>query len=115
MAPPLPGITPRESTPRKTLLRWFQTVLADKSVTNFSSDWNDGRNLAALVDFCKTGLIPDHASLDPSNGLENVAHAMSVAEVQFRIPQVCVCVCLHACVCAYVCMCVCGCGCTNSM
>ena len=36
----------------------------------------------------KPGLIPEHASLDPNNGLENTKKAMDLAEEHLNIPQV---------------------------
>ena len=73
---------------RTILLSWFRSVLAHSNISNFSSDWNDGINLSALVNYCKPGLIPNHASLDPNNGLQNITNAMNLAEENFGIPQV---------------------------
>ncbi|XP_076033181.1 filamin-A-like isoform X8 [Oratosquilla oratoria] len=33
----------------KATLEWVQKTLPDKNITNFTSDWNDGTNLASLV------------------------------------------------------------------
>ena len=73
---------------RTILLSWFRSVLPHSNINNFSTDWNDGINLSALVDYCKPGLIPNHASLDPNNGLQNITNAMNLAEENFGIPQV---------------------------
>ena len=73
---------------KKLLVGWVNAALPNKNISNFNTDWNDGRNLSALVDYCKPGLIPDHATLDPSNRLENVRNAMNLAEENFGIPQV---------------------------
>ena len=75
-------------TADELLLWWIRMVLPGKNIENLSSAWNDGRNLSALVDYCKPGLIPNHASLDPKNRLENVWHAMTLAEQHLNIPQV---------------------------
>ena len=69
------------------LLSWINAVLPDKDITNFTTDWNDGLNLSALVDYCKPGLIPNHSSLDPSNATENVSNAIALAEEKLGIPK----------------------------
>ena len=77
----------REVTAGELLLWWMRMALR-KSIDNLTSSWNDGRNLSALVDYCKPGLIPNHASLDTKNRLENIHHAMTLAEQHLKIPQV---------------------------
>ena len=39
------------------------------------------------MDYCQPGLIPNHASLDPEQRLENVKRAMELAEQHLQIPQ----------------------------
>ena len=39
-----------EQTPKQRLLGWVQNKVADRPVTNFTTDWNDGRAIGALVD-----------------------------------------------------------------
>ena len=73
---------------KKLLLLWMTTTLHIKDISNFSSHWNDGINLSALVNYCKPGLIPNHASLNPNNRLQNITNAMKLAEENFGIPQV---------------------------
>ena len=75
-------------TAEKLLLEWIMMALPSSNVVNLTSAWNDGRNLCALVDYCQPGLIPNHASLDPKNRLENVQHAMTLAKQHLNIPQV---------------------------
>ena len=69
------------------MLDWINATLPDKDISNFTTDWNDGINLSALVNYCKPSLIPNHPSLDPSNATENVSRAMTVAENQLGIPK----------------------------
>lgn len=76
------------SSAKTILLAWVQATLPDVKVKNFQSDWNDGTKLSALVDHMKPGLIPDHASLNPDDRLENTTRALSLAEENFGIPQV---------------------------
>ena len=75
-------------TSDKLLLGWIRMVLPSKNIDNLTSAWNDGRNLSALVNYCEPGLIPNHDRLDPKNRLENVQHAMTLAERHLSIPQV---------------------------
>lgn len=69
-------------------MNWVRAALPDKDVSNFTTDWNNGLCLSSLVDYCKPGLIPDHASLDPNNGLANITKAMDLAEKELGVPQV---------------------------
>ena len=78
----------RAATADELLLGWIKMALPNNNIENLTSTWNDGCNLSALVDYCKPGLIPNHASLDPKNRLENVWHAMTLAEQHLNIPQV---------------------------
>ena len=78
----------RDETADELLLGWIRMALPSNKIDNMTSAWNDGCNLTALVDYCKPGLIPNHASLDPKNRLENVRHAMTLAEQHLNIPQV---------------------------
>ena len=78
----------RDETADELLLGWIRMVLPGRNIENLTTAWNNGCNLSALVDHCKPGLIPNHASLDPKNRLENVQHAMTLAEQHLNIPQV---------------------------
>ena len=72
---------------KKLLLNWVNASLPTHNITNFSGNWNDGVALSALVDYCKPGLIPDHATLNPDNRLDNIKNAMDLAEKELGIPQ----------------------------
>ena len=73
---------------KKSLLGWVNACLPEKNIKNFTSNWNDGRNLSALVDYCRPGLIANHASLDPYYRLENVTKAMNIAAKVLGVPQI---------------------------
>ena len=47
-----------EQTPKQRLLGWVQNKQPDKPVSNFTTDWNDGRAIGALVD----GIAPGGVS-----------------------------------------------------
>uniref|UniRef100_A0A1I8AAB0 Calponin-homology (CH) domain-containing protein n=1 Tax=Steinernema glaseri TaxID=37863 RepID=A0A1I8AAB0_9BILA len=69
------------NSPRARLLAWIKAHLPeDVPVTNFSSDWNDGVALGALVDHCCGGLIDlDWRNFDPRDADSNTAHVMKIA------------------------------------
>lgn len=67
------------------LLLWLRHALPDIYIKNFTTDWNDGIALCALVEFCQPGLIPNYKSLDPNDKLRNVTVAMRTAEEKLGI------------------------------
>ena len=77
-----------KTSAKKLLMGWTNAMLARLAASNFTTDWNDGVRLSALVDHCQPGLIPDYASLDPHNALQNIENAMSLAEKHLNIPRV---------------------------
>ena len=77
-----------KTSTRKILLEWIGSILEGSHITNFTTDWNDGIHLSALIDYCQPGLIPNHASLSKDKALQNIVHAMKLAEKHFGIPQV---------------------------
>lgn len=53
--PDAPGLG-RDATPKQKLMNWIQEKLPPElPITNFTSDWNDGRAIGALVDACAPG------------------------------------------------------------
>ena len=82
------AVKAKRVTAEKLLLGWMKTALPNRQITNLTSNWNDGCNLAALVNYLQPGLIPDHASLDPDQRLDNVKRVMDLAEEHLDIPQV---------------------------
>lgn len=57
-------------------------------ITDFTSDWNNGIMLAALVDAVAPGLCPEAYSMHPENALDNVTLAMERARDWLGIPMV---------------------------
>ena len=62
------------------MLEWVQSKLADRNITNFKGDWNNGTNLACLIDSLSPGLFPTCRELDPHESLQNLTTAMQIAE-----------------------------------
>ena len=73
---------------KKLLLGYVNAAIPGHDISNFTTSWNDGLQLSALVDSCQPGLIPNHASLDPNNALENITNAMDIAEKELNVPPV---------------------------
>ena len=73
---------------KQAMLNWVNTLIPEHNVTNFSSDWNSGLALCALVDRIQPGLCPHHATLKPSNSLENCTLGMQLATDSLDIPQI---------------------------
>ena len=70
------------------LLSWVNAQIPDQKVKNFTTDWNDGKALCALVDYIQPGLCPDHASLDPENKLANCKRGIKLAEEKLEIMSI---------------------------
>lgn len=74
-------------TPKQRLLKWIQSKIPDVPVNNFTTDWNDGRAIGALVDACAPGLCPDWKTWTPDEAQKNAAEALKLAEDWLDIPQ----------------------------
>uniref|UniRef100_A0A1I8JJV1 Filamin-A n=1 Tax=Macrostomum lignano TaxID=282301 RepID=A0A1I8JJV1_9PLAT len=74
-------------SPRQRLLGWINSKMPDKPINNFTTDWNDGIAIGALVDACAPGLCPDWDVWDPKRPLENCTEAMDAAEQWMEVPQ----------------------------
>jgi filamin len=72
----------------KLILEWVRSKIPHQNVTNFKTDWNDGINLAALIEAISPGLFPSWSSLDPHNALENLKQGMDVAEQKLGVEPV---------------------------
>lgn len=56
----------KDQTPKQRLLAWIQSKIPEKNITNFSSDWNDGTAIAALVDALAPGRLKSYLYLTVS-------------------------------------------------
>ena len=70
------------------LLKWVQATIPDRGITNFTTDWNDGTNLACLLEALNPGGFPDSRELDPHNSLDNLTKGMKLADEQLAIKPV---------------------------
>jgi filamin len=79
----------KNSTPKQKLMDWINSHMPpDLPIHNFTTDWNDGRAIGALVDSCAPGLYPEWQNNDPRNKAQNAKEAMDLAEQWLGIPQV---------------------------
>ncbi|GMR46035.1 hypothetical protein PMAYCL1PPCAC_16230 [Pristionchus mayeri] len=77
-----------EQTPKQRLLAWIRSKLpSDVPVTNFTSDWNDGVALGALVDALAPGPLSNWRDWDPDNAVQNTRSAMSLADEDLGVAQ----------------------------
>ena len=53
------------------LLQWLQAQLPEQGITNLTTDWNNGINLAALLDHLFS-LCPDWRDMDPEDKVGNM-------------------------------------------
>ncbi|KAL3851735.1 hypothetical protein ACJMK2_015452 [Sinanodonta woodiana] len=81
--------TPSEGgpTPKQRLLNWINSKVPDLPIKNFTTDWNDGKAIGALVDAVAPGLCPDWDEWDPKKARQNAQEAMDAAEKWLDVPQ----------------------------
>jgi filamin len=77
----------KDQTPKQRLLAWIQSKIPEKKITNFSSDWNDGTAIAALVEALCPGSIPNCNKLSPKDAIKNATLGEDAAEKHLDIPQ----------------------------
>uniref|UniRef100_A0A915BH15 Calponin-homology (CH) domain-containing protein n=2 Tax=Parascaris univalens TaxID=6257 RepID=A0A915BH15_PARUN len=73
---------------KKLIMAWLQSVLPELKLTNFHSNWNDGRALSALLEYCKPGLCPDWQQLRTEDALDNCERAIRLADRFLNIPAI---------------------------
>ncbi|KAK0403419.1 hypothetical protein QR680_016902 [Steinernema hermaphroditum] len=74
--------------PKKLMMAWLQSVLSEIRLTNFRTNWNDGRALSALLEYCQPGLCPEWRSLNSKTSFQNCERALSLAEIYLDIPAI---------------------------
>lgn len=76
----------KNKAPKQRLLNWIQLKIKKLSIDNFTSNWNNGKAIGALVDAVCPGLCPDWQEWHSNNALENVTKAMNLANNWLNIP-----------------------------
>ncbi|XP_008201955.1 filamin-A isoform X1 [Nasonia vitripennis] len=75
------------ATPKQRLMNWIKSKIPELPINNFTSDWNDGRAVGALVDAVAPGLCPDWQDWNPKDAAQNASEAMGLADDWLNIPQ----------------------------
>lgn len=70
------------------LLAWINAQIPNQHVKNFTTDWNDGVALCALVDYIQPGLCPNCATLDREKKLSNCKKGIKLAEDKLGIKRI---------------------------
>ena len=78
----------RGMSTKKAMMAWINTIIPEYNISNFSTDWNDGRALCGTIDHIRPGACPNHSALDSSRGLDNCTFGMDLAERLFDIPKI---------------------------
>lgn len=58
---------------------WIQSKIPEVPITNFTSDWNDGRAVGALVDAVAPGKTLTAVQLNIHTTLENISRHRSLS------------------------------------
>ena len=77
------------SVGEKTLLDFINKKLPKHNITNFTTDWVDGRVLGALTDCVSGGAYAEYEQMKPDQELENCANAMTTAKNLLHIEKTC--------------------------
>lgn len=80
--------TGRALSTKDALLAWVNTQIPDQNIKNFTTDWNSGVAICALVERVRPGLITHYASLNRSDKLKNCSLGMGLAEDKLDIPKI---------------------------
>ncbi|CDH93091.1 Calponin-homology (CH) domain-containing protein [Caenorhabditis elegans] len=77
----------KEETPKQKLLNWIRNRLpvSGMPISNFTSDWNDGVALGALVNSMAPGALEDWENWSPNDALENTEKAMKSAQDLLKV------------------------------
>ncbi|CAI2350258.1 unnamed protein product [Caenorhabditis sp. 36 PRJEB53466] len=75
----------QEETPKQKLLNWIRNRLPGMPISNFTSDWNDGVALGALVNSMAPGALADWENWSPNEALENTEKAMRSAQDLLKV------------------------------
>nr|WAW84877.1 filamin-like 7 [Halisarca dujardinii] len=68
-----------------TLKNWVNARIPDPLITNFSSDWKDGRALCSLVDSFIPGYMPSSEEVLRSPPMQNVTKAMGFSKDRLTV------------------------------
>ena len=67
------------------LLRWVKRVIPQLGITNFGSDWIDGRAFGAIIDTCFPGLCLAWRNMEKAKAAENLAQILPLAKKRLGV------------------------------
>ena len=67
------------------LLEWIRKKIPKQNIQNFSTDWNNGINLGALLDACFPGVCADWNKMDPHSALPNLQNMFKLTKERLGI------------------------------
>ena len=73
---------------RELMLNWIQATMPSWHITNFTSDWHDGRSLLSLIHEIKPDKVPPVGSLDPRKSISNCTLAIRTAKIYLKVPPI---------------------------
>ena len=80
-------VKPEVKSPKQKLISWFDRKLPQISITNLTTDFQDGVKVGALVDSFAPGLCPDWEDWDTNEPVRNAKEAMDLAEDWLGVPK----------------------------
>ena len=76
-----------KKTSKQRLLEWINQKMPKYPVTNFTSNWNDGKALGCLVQSICPKLCSDWEKWDVRQPIVNATLAMNIAEKRLNVPK----------------------------
>ena len=70
------------------LLPWVNSLIPELNIKNFTTDWNDGVALCALIDHVQPGLCKNYASLNRKQAYENCLLGIQHAEEKLGVARI---------------------------
>ena len=77
-------------TPKQALLKWLQSKLNEHPIgppVNLTSDWADGRRIAALCDVLAPGSFPHAERIANGNIFQNITDSIEAANIHLGVPK----------------------------
>lgn len=70
------------------MLNWVNSMIPHLNITNFTSNWQDGRALLSLIHEIKPDKAPTVSSLDCRKSLSNCTLAIRTAKIYLKVPPI---------------------------
>ena len=70
---------------RAKLLKWIRKVLPQFGISNFLTDWRDGRAFVAFIEKRFPGILPQSASFEKENALQNIQIILDIVKRKLGI------------------------------